>query len=87
MNTSDTFSLLLRALAEDVRDAIDNLCVDTGVCGSLFSGPIPMSLSSWAVGFKAILLEADSDGSHGVGLDRLDCALRCLRILEGYRKH
>lgn len=46
-----------------------------------------MSLSSWAVGFKTILLETDSDGSHGVGLDTLECALRCLRILEGYRKH
>lgn len=69
----------LSSAVVDVKDSTDNLCVDTGACGSLFLGPVPMSLGSWACGFKAILAKPGSGGSHGAGLDRLACALRSPR--------
>lgn len=70
MNTSG--SLLLWILAGDVGASLDNLCVNTGVHGSLVYGPVLVSLSSWACGFKTILPKSGSDWCSGAGLNRTD---------------
>lgn len=50
-----------------------------------FSDSTPISLSFWAHGFKVILPKPGSRGPW-CWLDRLAHALRCSRMLEGYRK-